>query len=115
MLFQLITDKIGPAGRMISGSKSGYRNSYPDNLAIFNANLCTKGGGKIWYGDVDVTKSKDALVEIAKKSGEAIYVLYEMDARFESEDAPILDRAAVVFHPDGSHTLAERLKEFYQL
>ena len=100
---------------MISGSKSGYRDSNPDNLAIFNANICTKGEGKVWHGDIDVTKSKEALVEIAREAGEPIYVLYEMDARFENEEAPILGRAAVVFQPDGSIELNDRIKEYYTL
>nr|HPI82220.1 hypothetical protein [Candidatus Paceibacterota bacterium] len=42
-------------GRMISGSKSGYRDRYPENLVVFNANIVTKKRGKVWHGDLDVT------------------------------------------------------------
>jgi hypothetical protein len=76
---------LGFPGRMISASKSGYKERNPDCLVIFNSNVCTEKG-KIWWGDLDVTKSKDALSELAKETGETIYVLFEMDGRFEHEE-----------------------------
>lgn len=115
MLYELITQKIGVAGRMISASKSGYRESFPDNLAIFNANICTKNEGKIWYGDIDLTKAKEDLSNIATETQEDLYVLYEMDARFESATAPKLEKAAVVFSADGSVKLNDNLKSRYSL
>lgn len=73
-------------GCMISGSKSGYIMQYPDNEVVFNANIATKALGKFWYGDVDLTKSKDSLISAAKDIGEDLYIFYEMDYRFENED-----------------------------
>lgn len=88
-------------GRMISGSKSGYIQRNPNNLVVFNANLCTKEQGKIWYGDLDITKDEKALSVLAGLLGETVYVLREMDARFDNESSPKFDRAVVVFHTDG--------------
>lgn len=59
-------EKFG-TGRMISPSKSLYRKSFPDNFTIFNANVLTKEDGKIWWGDLDLTRDSDTLKKIAKK------------------------------------------------
>lgn len=104
---QIFSEKLGPMGRMISGSKSGYLDKYPNNLAIFNANVCTLGG-KQWFGDLDLTKSKESLVELARETGEEVFVLREMDARFENEDSPKLDYAVVIFKPDGSWKIGKK-------
>jgi len=74
-------------GRMISGSKSGYRDRYPKNLVVFNANIVTKSRGKVWHGDLDVTIDYEKLESVAEVLEEDLYILYEMDGRFENEDA----------------------------
>jgi hypothetical protein len=96
---------------MISGSKSNYRNRNPKNLAVFNANVCTKNEGKIWYGDVDLTRSREELSELARLLETDVYVLYEMDARFENADSPKLEKAIVIFRQDGSHKINEHYEE----
>jgi hypothetical protein len=111
---QLINEKIGWAGRMISGSKSGYRMSNPNNLAVFNANICTKDA-KVWWGDIDLTKSKFDLLQIAEAIGEEVYVLFEMDGRFENEASPKLDRAIAIFYPNQTVNLRADLQDSYQL
>ena len=73
-------------GRMISGSKSGYRERNPENEVYFNANIFTLEEGKVWYGDLDVTKDLSALEEITKTIGKDLYILSEMDGRFENEN-----------------------------
>lgn len=75
-------------GRMISASKGAYIEKNPTHVSVFNANIVTITNGKIWYGDLDITKSADTLKEIAKEIGEPLFVLREMDARFENEDKP---------------------------
>lgn len=75
-------------GRMISGSKSGYRDRFPDHFIIFNANIVIESRGKVWYGDLDITIDGPKLSEVSKKLGENLYILYEMDARFENENMP---------------------------
>ncbi len=79
-------------GRMVSGSKSGYLLKYPKNKVIFNANVITTSG-KVWYGDLDVTVSEDVLKKISKEIGEPLFILYEMDARFGSEERDITELA----------------------
>lgn len=102
----IINEVLGYNGRMISGSKSGYRKQFPKNVAVFNANLCTTEG-KFWYGDIDLTSDKSKLVFLAKELDKDIYVLYETDARFENEKKPLLDRAIVIFKKDGDVQLGQ--------
>jgi len=89
---------LGIRGRMISGSKSGYRKIYPEHVVVFNANLCT-GAGKFWYGDIDITLDSPRLQEICDRVGESIYVLREMDGRFENEDNPRVSDAVAYYNP----------------
>jgi hypothetical protein len=110
----LLNEALGFSGRMISASKSGYRDRNPNNFAIFNANVCTDAG-KLWWGDIDLTLSKDALIQAAVAEGQTIYVLYEMDGRFENEDSPKIQEAVVRFLPDGTVKIREDLQQYYNL
>ena len=92
---QIIERVLGYSGRMISGSKSGYRKVYPENVPVFNANLVIEDAGmyvKIWHGDVDLTIDAEKLLKVSEKAGKKLYVLYEMDARFEREEDPAIER-----------------------
>jgi hypothetical protein len=93
---ELVNNVLGMCGRMLSGSKSGYDKAHPGNVVVFNANVCTKKLGKIWFGDIDVTRDEAKLKELAGKLGEPVYVLYEQDARFENETNPKFDMARAV-------------------
>ncbi len=92
---------LGWAGRMICGSKTFYRERYPGNAAIFNANVCIRTG-KIWWGDLDLTLDEPLLRALAMRLGEVVYVLYEHDGRFESERSPRFDRAVCKFNSVGA-------------
>ena len=84
------------SGRIISFSKSGYREKFPDNEVYFNSNIFVLGEGKIWYGDIDVTKEKEQLENVAREIGKDLYILREMDGRFGNEelkDSEIITRA----------------------
>jgi hypothetical protein len=70
---------------MIGGSKSLYREANPGNEVFFNANIFTVEDGKIWYGDIDYTKDQKTLEKIATKLERNIYILKELDGRFENE------------------------------
>ena len=72
-------------GRMISGSKS----CPAGQVCVFNANLVTKNRGKIWFGDLNITKEAKKLKKIAEEIGEVLYVLREGDCRFGTENDPI--------------------------
>lgn len=91
-------------GRMISGSKSGYMQRHPSNIVVFNANICTSESGKIWHGDIDITKDMEKLRQLSIALGQDVYILREMDARFENEKSPKLKQAVAVFHPNGEFT-----------
>ena len=91
---------LGMCGKMISLSKSGYKQRNPRNLAIFNANVCTQNE-KIWFGDLDVTLSKNSLIQLAQKLNENIYVLYEMDCIFDNDESPLISRHVVRFTTAG--------------
>lgn len=93
---------LGFSGKMISPSKSGYISKNPENLVVFNSNVCTEEG-KIWHGDLDVTLSYGSLSELSKETGQTIYVLREMDGRFEYESSPQIDRSIIKFFPEGGH------------
>ena len=82
----LFTEYNLVSGRIISYSKSTYRNKYPNSLVVFNANIFTESLGKIWHGDLDVTKDEKKLQIICNNIGEVLYILSEMDGRFEHED-----------------------------
>jgi hypothetical protein len=81
---------LGPAGRMIALSKNDYAERHPSHVVVFNANLCTTGRGKIWFGDLDLTQDEPLLVDLAVALGETVFVLYERDARFGTEMTPQL-------------------------
>jgi hypothetical protein len=72
-------------GRMISATKSGYKKKYPDNEVYFNANVFILGEGKIWYGDLDLTKDIEKLRAVALELGTPLYVLKESHGRFGKE------------------------------
>lgn len=90
---------LGYPGLMLCGSKSAYDRAHPNNIVVFNANVCTRCHGKIWFGDLDVTKSADALKRLSETLGEDVYVLSEHDARFETENNPQFDNARAIVTP----------------
>lgn len=72
-------------GRMIAGSKRGPAG----HVCVWNANVVIKSRGKVWYGDLDITKEGDKLKKIAEEIGEPLYVLREKDCRFDTESDPV--------------------------
>ena len=98
----VIAAHLGAPGRMVGLSKSAYRAANPRNLAVFNANVCFPGG-KVWWGDVDLTIEEHSLEALAAHTEETVYVLYESDGRFQREADPTLERAVYSVTPDG-HT-----------
>lgn len=72
-------------GFLLSASKSAYRKKYPNNQIYFNANIFTQDNGKVWYGDIDLTKHKKKLQVISNEIKQDLYVLRESDGRFGGE------------------------------
>lgn len=98
---EILFKYLGYLGCMIWPSKSRYRSSNPDNLVVFNANVCVDGK-KVWYGDIDVTKSINDLRALAKELKREVYVLNEMDGRFDHEDDPLINNYVIKLCPDGN-------------
>ena len=90
-LLQRIETELGPPGRMISASKSGYCRRHPDHLVVWNGNLLVDGR-KVWWGDLDLTADEPTLRRRARHVGE-IHVLHEHDGRFQHESSPLTHRA----------------------
>lgn len=84
---------LGHDSRMIAGSKSTYWKNYPKNLVMFNANVVVEGIGKVWHGDLDITRDEALLVRLAELIDREVYVLQEMDGRFENEAKPKINKA----------------------
>ena len=55
--------------------------------------------GKIWYGDIDVTLREGDLQKLADTLDTEVFVLREMDARFEHEGNPQFDAAVASYQP----------------
>lgn len=91
------------SGRMISGHKQGPKG----HVCVFNANLCTKVGGKFWFGDLDLTEDAADLKRLANEKGCDVFVLRERDARFDNEANPKFENAVARITPEGEMVLAD--------
>lgn len=60
---------LGPAGRLISGSKSSYQTAHRDHRVLFNACIFDEKGQEVWFGDIDLTEEEDKLKKVAAKIG----------------------------------------------
>lgn len=109
-----VARNLGFPGFMLSSSKTMYRESYPKNYVIFNGNVIVDGK-KVWYGDVDISKSGNKLKELAIKENVDIHVLYEHDARFENEENPPVEKAAASYLKTGEIKYAENVQDKYIL
>ena len=69
-------------GRMISG----YKEAPEGCKCVWNANLVSPTKGKVWFGDLNLTREGDKLKLVSIAAGETLYVLREMDCRFETEN-----------------------------
>lgn len=90
----IIIKHIGPVGRMLNGSKVAPKG----HLCVWNGNIIVDGH-KVWFGDVDLTKQAEALTAAAKEIGKPLYILREMDARFDNERKPQMQNAVQVVQP----------------
>lgn len=85
----LLNETLGSSGRLLAESKSDYRNKYPDHKVFFNANIFAESlwqSGKLWYGDLDLNNDEIKLNDIAKRSESRLFVVKELDGRFENEN-----------------------------
>jgi hypothetical protein len=109
----LIKENLGYCGQMLSGSKQPIRTAGRSHLMVWNGNLVVEGFGKVWYGDIDVTRDEKKIKKIALGFKSTVYVLREMDARFETENNPQIKNA--VYITDGlTSSLGESVIKYYQ-
>lgn len=67
---------LGIPGRMLCRSKS-----MRTPTTICNANIFNVHAEKIWFGDIDIERDEETLIQLAESEG-TLYILYEMDDRF---------------------------------
>jgi hypothetical protein len=93
-------------GRCFS-SKSAYANAHPRRDFIPNANVFTRVGGKVWWGDLDLLRDRQALEQVARRLRCRLYVLREHDGRLDEADEPhaAVDQVAV-WHTGGPARVA---------
>ena len=104
----LIAAELGlPYGRIIGWSKSRYRAAHPGHFVMFNATIA-RFGEPLWRGDLDLTRDEAAIVELARRLGETLYVLFEADAGYQ--DWVTVDAAVIVVAPDGSVSVDDRYR-----
>lgn len=109
---KLLEQTIGITNRMITGSKSGYRKAYPKHAAIFNANLVILKDDKpvkVWWGDLDLTLEHPKLLKASEKIGTPLYVLYEMDGRFDNDKIPLIERYIAKYDASAAQNLQVEL------
>lgn len=91
-LMRLLDLVFGIPGRLLDMSK---RNP---NI-IYNANLIVDKE-KVWYGDLSVQENWK-LRDLASLLNKKVYLLREMDARFETENNPRLENAVLAYDENG--------------
>lgn len=111
----VVEEILGPAGRLISWSKSGYCEDNPDHVPVFNANVALSPAFKVWHGDLDLTLDEPLLLDLARRTGRIVYVLYEHDGRFRHEQEPLVADAVFSATPRGHarhrHEQIERARD----
>jgi len=91
---EIVNQKLGIPGAMISHSKRLYKEEHPNNKVFFNGNVIIDNK-KVWFGDIDVTYKSKILQELADELNKNIYVIPELDGRFDNEENPLLHNAVV--------------------
>ena len=67
---------LGMCGRMLYHSKS-----MKQPTTIFNANIFNARAKKIWFGDIEIERDREALLKLSRRLG-PLYILWEPDGRF---------------------------------
>jgi hypothetical protein len=78
---------IGLAGRMISASKSSYRQQFPDHEVLFNACIFTEDGTQVWFGDLDLSIEHERLQQAAQRLATTLIVTPEQPFRWNGLSA----------------------------
>lgn len=68
---------LGAHGRLISESKTAYKDAHPGHHVLFNACVFDEGGTVIWFGDLDFTLDGERLQQLADRLWRTIHVTPE--------------------------------------
>lgn len=93
---EAIEGHLGTSGRMLSASKSMYRDKFPDHKIYFNACLFDKDLKQIWYGDIDLDIDKESLQMLANYLKEPIYLTIEQPFRWDGLKEEHIDTDDVI-------------------
>lgn len=105
-------------GRMIAGSKSGYRKRHEGHDILFNANIFIPSEHKIWWGDLNITLDAIALQNCCNYLNEEMIVVSEMYGRFGAEERKykeIEKNAHIKFIPNEHHYLRRTYTEGFDI
>jgi hypothetical protein len=94
------------------GSKSAYARANPKREFVPNANVFTKRHGKVWWGDLDLSRDKPALEKIAHQLRCRLYVLTEFDGRFEEAERPHAEVVNAAVWQTGGRVHVQGRREF---
>lgn len=112
-MMNIIEKRLGDVGNILSSCRTRYRKTHPNNLIIYNSNIFVDNV-RLWNGDIDITISNDDLIEISKLLNKSIYVVFGEDKRLNNDITDTEKYCAVVYSPDGTHRLNNRLTKFYE-
>lgn len=110
----VIESHLGPHGRMVGSSKTGYSRRYPRRLVVFNANLLVDGC-KLWWGDLDLSEDAPRLRRLALQLGGELHVLYEHDGRFHGRDSRPLVEEYVYWTDGRQQRLGKDTAEWFEM
>lgn len=85
---KILVDNGSVISRMLAYNRGNYTRKNPRNKVYFCANIVTREHGKIWWGDLDLTKDADRLQKAADAIAANLYILNEMDYRHHNESRP---------------------------
>jgi hypothetical protein len=103
----IIEQKLGYTGRLISASKTLYRDRYPKHTVYFNACifiiLPDDKVVQVWWGDVDVTLDKKIIQQIADEANITLYLTPEHPFRGDfykvTKDKLLNNKYVLIFKP----------------
>ncbi len=105
---EAIEGHLGTPGRLLSASKSMYREKFPDHKIYFNACLFDKEFKQVWYGDIDLDIDKESLQMLANYLKEPIYLTIEQPFRFDGLKEEHIDTDdVIVFVPQDKNAPKE--------
>lgn len=73
-------------GKIVTGNIDKYMKRNPDSVVIKNANVFIDMGGKIWWGDLDLTRDAKRIQRACNRIGMEILITEESVGRDNLDD-----------------------------